>query len=104
MSDIQTLMDRMSARMETHPVEPLNRMSCESHNYICVLTVPDPRDASKHISNVVCQYRLAGAQVSFQKNPFDSDESFEDALNWAKDFAFRQGIGTVYAANFADEA
>lgn len=103
MCNLQNWMELMETRMETHPVDPLNRMGCETDNYICVLTIPNPKDASKQISNVMCQYRLAGNQISFQKNPFDSDESFEDALNWAKDFAFRQGIATVYAANFAED-
>ena len=104
MNTVHSWMELMKSRMETHPVDPVNRMACETHNYVCVLTVPDPNDTTKQISNVLCQYRLAGNQVSFQKNPFDSDMSFEDALLWAKDFAFRQGIGTVYAANFAEGA
>jgi hypothetical protein len=39
--------------------------------------------------------------VSFQKNPYDAEESFEDALNWAKSFARVYGITTIYAANLA---
>ncbi len=35
------------------------------------------------------------------RNPHDADESFEDALNWAKSFARIYGIEDVYAANLA---
>ena len=92
----------LQTRMEADHLEPVQYLSSEPRSFVCVLTVPDPRDSSKHISNVLCRYHLAGNEVSFQKNPFDSDESFEDALNWAKSFAQRHGIVTVYASNFSN--
>ena len=87
--------------MEIHLVDPATGFPGNTGNYIRVLTVPHPADPRKIVTNVICRYRLPGGEISFQKNPFDSDESFEDALNWAKSFARVYGIGDIYAANFA---
>jgi len=86
--------------MEVHFIDPAEGFPRETRNQVRVLTVRDPEDSRKHITNVVCRYCLAGGEVLFQKNPHDSDESFEDALNWAKSFARIHGIETIYAANF----
>ncbi len=86
--------------MEVHLIDPAKGFPRETGNQVRVLTIPDPNDSGKHITNVLCRYWLAGGEVSFQKNPLDSDESFEDALNWAKSFARLHGIATIYAANF----
>ena len=90
--------------MEVHHIDPAKGFSGEARNQLRVLTVPDPRDSRKQITNVMCHYRLNGIDVSFKKNPYDSDESFEDALNWAKSFARLHGIATIYAANFGADA
>ena len=87
--------------MNVHLIDPAAGFPHDSADQIRVLTVPHPKDPKKTISNVMCRYRLAGGEVSFQKNPYDAEESFEDALNWAKSFARVYGIETIYAANLA---
>jgi len=87
--------------MEVHFVDPAIGFPGDSGDHIRVLTVPHPVDPKRIITNVICRYRLAGGEISFQKNPFDSEESFDDALNWAKSFARVYGIGDIYAADFA---
>lgn len=86
--------------MDVHLIDPAKGFPRETGNQVRVLTVPDPNDPRKRITNVMCRYQLPGGEVSFQKNPHDSDESFEDALNWAKSFALLHGIVNIYAADF----
>ena len=88
--------------MEVHLVDAANGFPRTSGDHIRVLTIPDPEDSRKMVTNVLCRYFVSGLEVSFMKNPRDADESFEDALNWAKSFARLHGIGNVYAANLAD--
>jgi len=90
--------------MDVHLIDPDKGFPSETGNQVRVLTVPDPNDPEKFITNVVCRYRLPGGEVVFQKNPYDSDESFDDALNWAKSFARLHGIATIYAADFGANA
>lgn len=87
--------------MEIHLIDPAAGFPRDKGDQIRVLTVPHPTDPEKTVSNVMCRYRLAGGEISFQKNPYDAEESFEDALNWAKAFARVHGIPTIYAANMA---
>ena len=87
--------------MNVHQIDPAEGFPNDTGDQIRVLTIPHPTDPKKTISNVMCRYRLAGGEVSFQKNPYDAEESFEDALNWAKSFAMVYGITVIYAANLA---
>ena len=88
--------------MEVHLVDAAKGFPRETGDHIRVLTTPDPKDSRKIVTNVLCRYFVSGLEVSFMKNPHDADESFEDALNWAKSFARLHGIAHVYAANLAD--
>jgi len=90
-------------KLEVHLIDPVKGFPRETANQLRVLSVIDPDDPRKLITNVMCRYCLAGGEVSFQKNPHDSDESFEDALNWAKSFARLHEISDIYAANFSAE-
>ncbi|MDD9921507.1 MAG: hypothetical protein OXQ92_04375 [Boseongicola sp.] len=87
--------------MEVHIVDAEMGFPRTTGDHIRVLTVPDPKDSRKIITNVLCRYVVSGVEVSFRKNPHDADESFEDALNWAKSFARVHNIDDVYAANLA---
>lgn len=87
--------------MQIHFVDAEQGFPRTTGDHIRVLTVPDPKDAGKIITNVLCRYIVSGVEVSFMKNPHDADESFEDALNWAKSFARLHNIADVYAANLA---
>lgn len=87
--------------MEIHFVNAEQGFPRTDGDHIRVLTVPDPKDSRKIITNVLCRYIVSGVEVSFMKNPHDAEESFEDALNWAKSFARLHNIGDVYAANLA---
>jgi len=87
--------------MDVRLVDSMQGFPREPADQVRVLTVPDPTDSRRMVTNVLCRYRVAGQEVSFRKNPHDSEESFEDALNWAKSFARLHGIDTVYAANMA---
>lgn len=87
--------------MEVYFVDAATGFPRTPGDHIRVLTIPDPKDTRKLVTNVLCRYVVSGLEVSFVKNPHDADESFEDALNWAKSFARIHGIGHVYAANLA---
>lgn len=89
--------------MEVHLIDASVGFPRTTGDHIRVLTTPDPKDSRKSVTNVLCRYYVSGLEVSFMKNPHDADESFEDALNWAKAFARLHGIGDVYAANLSDE-
>ena len=80
-------------------IDETERLPNSAKNHVCVYTVADPKNSSKNITNVVCRYRLAGGEVTFQKSPIDSGESFEDALEWAKSFARTHGIENIYASD-----
>jgi hypothetical protein len=88
--------------MEVHIIEADKGFPRADGDHIRVLTIPDPKDTRKIVTNVLCRYFVSGLEVSFMKNPHDADESFEDALNWAKVFARLYGIGDVYAANMTE--
>jgi len=88
-------------RMNIHLIDPAIGFPTDTENQLRVLSVPHPTDSKRIITNVVCRYQIAGSEVSFQKNPYDADESFEDAVNWAKSFARIYGIELIYAANMA---
>ena len=85
--------------MEVPLVEAAKGFPHTAGDHIRVLTIPDPKDTRKIITNVLCRYIVSGHEVSVMKNPHDADESFEDALNWAKSFARVHSIDDVYAAN-----
>jgi len=89
--------------MEIHYIDAATGFPRNPGDHIRVLTVPDPKDARKIVTNVLCRFYVSGLEVSFVKNPHDADESFEDALNWAKSFARVYGISQVYAANLIGE-
>ena len=101
MSNFNIWLDKLETKMEAQVFDIEEILPCEPINFMCVLTVPDPKNPTKQISNVMCRYRMAGNEISFQKNPFNADESFEDALRWAKAYAQKHGISTVYAADFS---
>jgi hypothetical protein len=86
------------------PLDEAERLPNSGKNHVCVYTVADPRNAGRNITNVLCRYRLAGGEVTFQKSPIDSGDSFEDALAWAKSFARLHGIENIYASNHAADA
>ncbi len=89
--------------MEIHIVDAAQGFPRSLGDHIRVLTIPDPKDSRKIVTNVLCRYFISGLEVSFMKNPHDADESFDDALNWAKAFARLHGIDDVYAANLTKE-
>ena len=89
--------------MKVHFVDAEKGFPRADGDHIRVLTIPDPKDSRKIVTNVLCRYSVSGVEVSFMKNPHDADESFDDALNWAKAFARVHGIRTVYAANLAGD-
>lgn len=101
MSNFNIWLEILETKMEAQVFDLADVLPCEPINFMCVLTVPDPENPKKQISNVMCRYRRAGNEISFQKNPFNADESFEDALRWAKTYAQKHGISTVYAADFS---
>ncbi|NKB58014.1 MAG: hypothetical protein GKS00_16955 [Alphaproteobacteria bacterium] len=101
MSNFNKWLEILETKMDIQTFDFAEILPCKPINFMCVLTVPNPADPKKQISNVMCRYRMAGSEISFQKNPFNADESFEDALRWAKTFAQRHGISTVYAADFS---
>ncbi|NKB56576.1 MAG: hypothetical protein GKS00_09585 [Alphaproteobacteria bacterium] len=85
--------------MEVHFVDATEGFPQSYGDQIRVLTIPDKKDPKRIVTNVLCRYFVSGLEVSFMKNPHDADESFEDALIWAKSFARLHGIVHVYAAN-----
>ena len=87
--------------MEVFYVDAATGFPRSPGDHIRVLTIPDPKDTRRLVTNVLCRYFISGLEVSFVKNPHDADESFDDALNWAKSFARIHGIDYVYAANLA---
>lgn len=88
--------------MEVHLVSAEEGFPRSLGDHIRVLTIPDSKNPKRMVTNVLCRYFVSGLEVSFRKNPHDADESFEDALNWAKSFARLHGISEVYAANLVD--
>jgi hypothetical protein len=57
--------------MEVHIVDAEMGFPRTTGDHIRVLTVPDPKDSRKIITNVSCRYVVSGVEVSFRKNPND---------------------------------
>ena len=57
--------------MEVHIVDAEMGFPRTTGDHIRVLTVPDPKDSRKIITNVSCRYVVSGVEVSFRKNPHD---------------------------------
>ncbi len=86
----------IETNVEVLPIGPSENIVDDAGNHLCVLTVSDPKDSRKTISNVECRYRIAGSEIYFNKPNYDAHETPEDALSWAKSCASRLGIETVY--------
>ena len=76
--------------MEVHFIDPVMDFPLNTKNQVRVLTVPHPQNSTRQITNVMCHFFIEGVEVSFQRLPLNSDDSFKDALNWAKTFALRR--------------
>ena len=81
---MSTLNDKTAAletKVEVHPIEPFESRVNDVGSHLCVLTVSDPKDRRKTISNVACRYRIAGSEISFDKPAYDTHESPEDVAH-----------------------
>ena len=59
--------------MEVHIVDAEMGFPRTTGDHIRVLTVPDPKDSRKIITNVLCRYVVSGVEVSFRRNTHDVD-------------------------------